>query len=71
MVWFVNNRENGSQRIELLCRRTGADYVLTVVEPDGSETKTTFDDEDTMLAEALQIHLRLENRGWRALPRTS
>ncbi|MCZ6455668.1 MAG: hypothetical protein O6650_00285 [Actinobacteria bacterium] len=43
---------------------------MTVVDPDGSETRTTFDDEDAMTAEAVRIHLGLEHLGWRVLPRT-
>ena len=70
MVWIVNEREDRSQRIGLHCRREDGVYVLTVVDPDGSETLTTFDDEDTMVAEAMRIQLGLEQRGWRALPRT-
>ena len=70
MVWFVNEREDRSQRIGLQCRRKDRAYVLTFVDPDGSETPTTFDDEDTMIAEAVRIHLGLVHRGWRALPRT-
>ena len=71
MVWFVNERAARSQRIGLHCRREDGAYVLTVADPDGSETRTTFDDEDTMIAEAVRIHLGLVNRGWRALPRTT
>ena len=70
MVWFVNDREAESQRIGLHCRRENGAYVVTVVDPDGSETWTTFDDEESMAAEAVRIHLGLVNRGWRALPRT-
>jgi hypothetical protein len=69
MVWFVNEREARSRRIGLDCRREHEAYVLTVVDADGSETMTTFDDKDTMVAEAVRIHLGLVNRGWRALPR--
>ena len=68
MVWFVNEHEARSQRIGLHCRRANGAYVLTVVDPDGSETRTTFDDEDTMIAEAVRIHLGLVHRGWRPLP---
>ena len=70
MLWFVNDRENRSQRIGLRCHRQNGAYVVTVVDPDGSETQTTFDNEDSMTAEAVRIHLGLEHRGWRALPRT-
>ena len=70
MVWFVNEGEDRSQRIGLHCRREDGVYVLTVVDPDGSETPTTFDDEDTMVADAMRIQLGLVRRGWRALPRT-
>ena len=70
MVWFVNEREDWSQRMGLQCRREDGAYVLTVVDPDGSETQTTFDDEDTMIAAAVRIHLGLVHRGWRALPST-
>ncbi len=69
MVWFVNEREDPSQRIGLHCHRESGAYVVTVVDPDGSETQTRFDDEDAMTAEAVRIHLGLVNRGWRALPR--
>ncbi len=70
MVWFVNEREDRSQRIGLHCHREDGAYVMTVVDLDGSETATTFDDEDAMTAEAVRIHLGLVNRGWRVLPRT-
>jgi len=70
MLWFINEREDPSQCIGLHCRREDGAYVVTVVDPDGSETRTTFDDEDTMTAEAVRIHLGLVNRGWRALART-
>jgi len=69
MVWFVNECEDRSQRIGLHCHRKNGAYVVTVVDPDGLETQTTFDDEDSMTAEAVRIHLGLERRGWRALPR--
>ena len=70
MLWFVNEREARSQCIGLDCRREDGAYVVIVVDPDGSETRTTFDDEDTMTAEAVRIHLGLVDRGWRVLPRT-
>ena len=70
MLWFVNEREDRAQRIGLRCHREHGAYVVTVVDPDGSETQTTFDNEDSMTAEAVRIHLGLEHRGWRALPRT-
>ena len=70
MVWFVNEREDRSQRIGLQCRREDGAYILTVIDPDGSETLTTFDDADTIIAEAVRIHLGLVHRGWQALPRT-
>ena len=70
MLWFINEREDPSQRIGLDCRREDGAYVLTVVDPDGSETATKFNDEDTMIAEAVRIHLGLTHRGWRTLPRT-
>ena len=70
MVWFTNEREDRTQRIGLQCRRENGAYVVTVVDPDGSETQTRFDDENAMTAEAVRIHLGLEHRGWRALPRT-
>ena len=70
MVWFVNDREDPSQRVGLHCHRENGAYVVTIVDPDGSETATTFDDEDSMTTEAVRIHLGLVNRGWRALPRT-
>ena len=70
MVWFINEREDPSQRIGLHCHRENGAYVVTIVDPDGSETQTRFDDEDAMTAEAVRIHLGLEHRGWRALPRT-
>ena len=66
MVWFVNERDARSQRIGLDCRREDGAYVLTVVDPDGSETRATFDDEDTMIVEAVRIHLGLVNRTRRA-----
>ena len=70
MVWFVNEGEDPSQRIGLQCRREEGAYVLTVMDPDGSETRTTFDDEDAMIAETVRLHLELECRGGRALSRT-
>ncbi len=70
MVWFINEREDPSRRIGLHCHRENGAYVVTIVDPDGSETQTRFDDEDAMTAEAVRIHLGLEHRGWRALPRT-
>ena len=70
MVWFVNECEDRPQRIGLECRREDGVYVLTVTGLGGSETSTTFDHEDTMIAEAVRIHLGLVHRGWRALPRT-
>ena len=70
MVWFVNECEDRLQRIGLQCRREDGICVLTVMNPDGSETPTTFDDADTMIAEAVRIHVDLVQRGWRALPRT-
>ena len=70
MVWFVNEREARSKRIGLYCSREDGSYVLTVVNPDRSESRTTFDDEDTMIAEAVRIQLELVDRGWRALPST-
>ena len=69
MLWFVNDHEAKSQRIGLDCHRENGAYVVTVVDSDGSENRTTFDDEDSMTAEAVRIHLGLEHRGWRALPR--
>ena len=70
MVWFVNELEPEPQHIGLDCRQEDGTYVLTVVDPDGSATRTTFDDEDTMTAEAVRIHFGLVDRGWRVLPRT-
>ncbi len=70
MVWFVNEREDRFRCIGLHCHRENGAYVVTVVDPDGSEIRTTFDGEDTMTAEAVRIHLGLVQRGWRALPRT-
>ncbi len=70
MLWFIDEREDPSQRTGLHCHQENGAYVVTVVDPDGSETRTTFDDEDSMTAEAVRIHLGLERRGWRALPRT-
>ncbi|MCH6587507.1 MAG: arylesterase [Proteobacteria bacterium] len=69
MLWFVNDHEAESQRIGLDCHRENGAYVVTVVDSDGSESRTTFDNEDSMTAEAVRIHLGLEHRGWRALPR--
>ena len=69
MVWFVNEHEAQGQ-IGLACAREGEGYVLTVVGLDGAETRTTFDDEDTMIAESARMHLPLLDRGWRALPKT-
>ena len=69
MLWFVNERADRSRRIGLRCHQENGTYVVTVVDPDGSETQTTFDNEDSMTAEAVRIHLGLEHRGWRALPR--
>ena len=69
MLWFVNKREDRSQRIGLRCHRENGTYAVTVVDSDGSETQTTFDNEDSMTAEAVRIHLGLEHRGWQALPR--
>ena len=70
MVWFVNEREAQSQRIGLDCHQQDGAFVLTVVDPDGSRTRTTFHDEDTITAEAVRLHLDLMKRGWRLLPRT-
>jgi len=70
MLWFIDEREDPSQRIGLHCHQEHGAYVVTVVDPDGSETRTAFDDEDSMTAEAVRIHLGLERRGWRVLPRT-
>ncbi len=70
MVWFVNEDESGSQRIGMQCGREGDAFVLTVVDANGAETRTTFDDEDTMIAAAVRMHLGLVDRGWRAGPRT-
>ena len=69
MVWFVNERE-AEGRIGLACTQEGEVYVLTVVDRDGAETRTTFDNEDTMIAESARMHLALLDRGWRAVPRT-
>ena len=69
MLWFVNDHEAESQRIGLDCLREDGTYVVTVVNTDRSESRTTFDDENSMTAEAVRIHLELEHRGWRALPR--
>ena len=71
MLWFVNACEDRSQPIGLHCRREDGFYALTVVDADGSETRTTFHDEDAMVAEAVRLQLDLESRGWRALPRTT
>ena len=69
MVWFVNEGEVES-RIGLECGREEGAYVLTVVDVDGAETRRRFDDEDTMIAAAVQVHLGLVQRGWRAVPMT-
>ena len=70
MVWFVKEIEARSQRVGLDCRQEDRTFVLMVVDVDGAATWTTFDNEDTMTAEAVRIHLGLVERGWRALPRT-
>ncbi len=71
MLWFTKEREDRSHRVGLRCGRENGAYVLTVVDADGSETRTTFVDEDAMVAEAVRLQLDLESRGWRALPRTT
>ena len=70
MVWFVSTRDRETKRIGLHCRHHGATYTLTIVNPNGSETTTTFVDEDSMIAKAVEIHLELVDDGWHALPRT-
>ena len=66
---FVNEHE-AEGRIGLACAQEGEVYVLTVVDRDGAETRTTCGDEDTMIAETVRIHLALLDRGWRALSKT-
>ena len=70
MVWFVHEDASRTQRIGMQCGREGDVFVLTVVDLSGAETRTTFDDEDAMIAAAVRTHLGLVDRGWRALPRT-
>lgn len=70
MVWFVDECAAGSQHVGLNCCREGGRYILTVVDPGGVETRTTFDDEDAMIAEAVRLQLGLLDRGWRAQPRS-
>ena len=72
MLWFSNaGAQSSSQFIGLDCGRHEGAYVLTLVHPGGSETRTIFDDEDTMIGEAVGLHIELMRRGWRALPRTA
>ncbi len=71
MVWFTKAREDWSHRVWLGCGRKHGVYVLTVVDADGLETKTTFHDEEAMIAEAVRLQLDLESRGWCALARTT
>ena len=69
MVWFVNTRDRETKRIWLHCRHQGATYTLTLVNPNGSETTTTFVDEDSMIAKAVEIHFEHVDDGWQAPPR--
>ena len=39
----------GLKRIGLHCHRESGAYVVTVLDPDGSETRTTFDEEESMM----------------------
>ncbi len=71
MLWFSTTGESPPQFAGLYCDRQDGAYVLTFVHPGGSETATTFDDEDTMIGEAVRLHIELVGRGWRVLPRTT
>ncbi len=71
MVWFTKVREDSPNRVELRCDRTQGAYLLTVVSADGSETRTTFDDEDDMIAQAVATQIDLESRGWSVAPSMS
>ena len=70
MVWFANEHEARSRRIGIRCRRDEGTFVLTVTDLEGPEICSTFDDEVSMTAEAILIHLQLLKSGWRALPLT-
>lgn len=71
MVWFTKGCEDRPNRVELRCDRERGAYVLTVVSADGSATRTTFDDEDDMIAHAVATQIDLESRGWSVAPRLS
>ena len=72
MLWFSNaGAESPSRFGGLDCARQDGTYVLTLVHPGGSETRTICDDEDTMIGEAVGLHIELMRHGWRAFPRTT
>jgi hypothetical protein len=71
MLWFTKKRADRFHRVGFDCGRKSGAYVLTVVDAEGSETVTTFLEEDAMVAEAVRLQLDLESRGWSALARST
>ena len=71
MVWLTKGPDDRPDRVELRCDRERGAYVLTAVSPDGFATRTTFDDEDDMIAHAVATQIGLESRGWSVAPAAS